>query len=325
MLNVASKALERQRNPGLSAIVAAGHELGKITAWAKNEENQWVLLKNQDREASKHLTALDSWWDMDKESRLALLLAVKYHSNVRQMPDVDGEHRIYRLARDLLDNASEAQASAVVEEKQKTLEKHELPDVLFEAFLRALPTLSFQSFGMPKNVPAIAWKVGSRVYMLEIKLRETVMGHLSQEVRGALIPSSKDKSKVAPFTLELLKALQAKGWLVQEVGKMRLDTKEALWIIQAGKLEFKGVIIIDVPLEHQDMLPPADSAYAVAVSGPLYSQPGAVVVSRNEVMGDMLRPKAVPAVPAAPAVPAVPAVPSVPAAPAEPIPPASPV
>jgi hypothetical protein len=73
------------------------------------------------------------------------------------------------------------------------------------------------------------------------------------------------------------------------------------------------------------MLPPADSAYAVAVSGPLYSQPGAVVVSRNEVMGDMLRPKAVPAVPAAPAVPAVPAVPSVPAAPAEPIPPASPV
>lgn len=295
MLNVSSKALERQRYPGLSAIVAAAHELGKITAWTRGESGEWVETKNQDREAAKHLTGLDSWWALEKESRLALMLAVKYHSNPRQLPDVDGEHRIYRLARDLLDNASEAQVEAVVEEKQKTLEKHELPDVLFDAFIRALPTLSFQSFGMPKNVPAVAWKVGTRVYMLEIKLRETVMARLSQDVRGALTSTGKDRSKLAPFTLELLKSLDAKGWLVREIGQMKLDTKEALWNIKAGKLEFKGVIVIEVPPEHLEMLPAQDSAYAVSVLGPLFQQPGSVAISKNDLLGDVLRPKAAPA------------------------------
>jgi hypothetical protein len=297
MLNVSSKALERQRYPGMSAIVAAAHELGKITAWTKSESGDWVETKNQDREASKILTSLDSWWALDKESRLALMLAVKYHSNPRLLPDVDGEHRIYRLARDLLDNASEAQVEAVVEEKQKTLEKHELPDVLFDAFIRALPTLSFQSFGMPKNVPAVAWKVGNRVYMLEIKLRETVMAKLSQEVRGALTGTGKgDRSKLAPFTLQLLKSLETKGWLVREIGQMSLDTKEALWNIKAGKLEFKGVIVIDVPAEHLEMLPAQDSAYAVSVLGPLFQQPGSVAISKNDLLGDVLRPKAAPTV-----------------------------
>lgn len=296
MVNVASKALERQRYPGLSAIVAAAHELGKITAWQKGENGEWEEVKSQDREAAKMLTSLDSWWALDKESRLGLMLAVKYHSNPRNLPDVDGEHRIYRLARDLLDNASEAQVEAVVEEKQKTLEKHELPDVLFDAFIRALPTLSFQSFGMPKNVPAVAWKQGNRVYMLEIKLRETVMARLSQEVRGALTTSGKDRSKLAPFTLELLKSLASKGWLVREIGQMKLDTKEALWNIKAGKLEFKGVIVIEVPPEHLEMLPGADSAYAVTVLGPLFQQPGSVTISKSDLLGDVLRPKSAPTV-----------------------------
>lgn len=296
MLNVSSKALERQRYPGLSAIVAAAHELGKLTAWTRSDSGEWVETKNQDREATKHLTTLDSWWSMEKEQRLALMLAVKYHSNPRQLPDVDGEHRIYRLARDLLDNASEAQVEAVVEEKQKTLEKHELPDVLFDAFIRALPTLSFQSFGMPKNVPAVAWKSGTRVYMLEIKLRETVMAKLSQEVRGALTSTSKDRSKLAPFTLELLKSLNAKGWLVNEIGPMKLNIREALWNIKAGKLEFKGVIVIEVPPEHLEMLPGQDSAYAVSVLGPLFQQPGSVAISKSDLLGDVLRPKAAPTV-----------------------------
>lgn len=302
MLNVASKALERTRHPGMCAIVAAAHELGKITAWVRNDAGLWVLTKNHDREAAKHLASLDAWWALDKESRTALMLAVKYHSNPRQLPDVDGEQRIYRLARDLLDTASEVQVAAVVEEKQRTLEKHELPEVLFDAFVRALPTLSFQSFGMPKNVPAIAWKVGNRVYMLEIKLRETVMARLEQDVRGALTATGKDRSKLAPFTLELLKSLDAAGWLVREIGPMKLDTREALWNIKAGKLEFKGVIVIDVPPDKLEMLPAQDSAYAVSVVGPLFQQPGSVAISKADLLGDVLRPRAAPS--AAPAAPA---------------------
>lgn len=301
MLNVASKALERTRQPGLAAIVAAAHELGKITAWVRSESGDWVLTKNHDREAAKHLASLDAWWALDKDSRTALMLAVKYHSTPRNLPDVDGEQRIYRLARDLLDTAAEVQVAAVVEEKQRTLEKHELPEILFDAFVRALPTLSFQSFGMPKNVPAIAWKVGNRVYMLEIKLRETVMARLEQDVRGALTATGKDRSKLAPFTLELLKSLEKAGWLVREIGQMKLDTKEALWNIKAGKLEFKGVIVIDVPPEKLEMLPPQDSAYAVSVVGPLFQQPGSVAISKADLLGDVLRPRAAPTATAAPA------------------------
>lgn len=272
--NIASKALEAQRNPGLSAIVAAAYELGKITAYKKNGEGEWVPFKKQDKEAAKILGAMNSWFQLPTQERNAVLMAVKYHSTPRLMPTLESDEQAYRMAREILSIAEGTQQEVVVEAKQKTLEKksEDLPDVIFDTFLKSLPVLPFQNRGLPKGVGAVAWKVQNRVYLLEIRLRETLMAKLPADVRGALTVTG--KPRLQPFTTELLKALEARGWLVTKIGDYKVDPKEALFNIKAGKLEFKGIIAVDVPADFRAALPADDSMYEIAVSGTLFSQGG---------------------------------------------------
>lgn len=304
-LMMASRALNNRRHPGLSAIVAAAHEMGKITAWARDATGEWARVKDQGREAARILATLDAWWELPSDDRNAVLLAVKYHSDPRSMPSLDTDQRVYRHARDLLDVASEAQEEVLAEEKQKTLEKHELPELIFDAFLQNLPLLAFQNRGLPMGVRAVAWKHGNRVYLLEIELRERSLARLDATVRGALVPNSRERSRVQPFTLELLKALDAHGWLVREIGQMKLAATEALWVVKAGKLEFRGVIIIDVPPEHLETLPAQDSIYQVSVLAPLFQQPGRAPVAKSD-LGGILAPKSESRGETAPASPAAP-------------------
>lgn len=284
-LTMASRALDNRRHPGLSAIVAAAHEMGKITAWARDASGNWTQAKDQSREAARLLATLDAWWELPADDRNAVLLAVKYHSEPRQMPSPGADQRVYRHARDLLDVASEAQEEVIAEERQKTLEKRELPELVFDAFLQNLPLLAFQNRGLPMGVRAVAWKHGNRVYLLEIELRERSLARLDATVRGALVPSGRERSRLQPFTRELLKALDAHGWLVREIGQMKLAATEALWVVKAGKLEFRGVIIIDVPPEQLEMLPAQDSIYQVSVLGPLFQQPGLAPVAKSDLGG----------------------------------------
>lgn len=296
-VNLVAKSLTHPKYPGLSSVVAASHELGKLTAYRRNENNEWVAFKNHDREAARILGTLDSWYTLPTLERNAVLMAVKFHSTPRAIPDLNGDPNVYRLARELLTIADDAQVEAVTEEKQRTLEQTELPDVLFEAFAKALPSLSFQNRGLPKGVAAVAWKIGNRVYLLEIKLRETVMAKLPADVRGALTPSTKERQRLQPFTTELLKALDQRGWLVKRIGDATVEGKEALWNIKAGKLDFKGVIVIDVPAEFMPMLPADDSMYEITVMGPLFNQPaaqahggaGGMGMSRDDLLGSVLR------------------------------------
>lgn len=312
-LNLAAKALTHRRHPGLSAIVAAAHELGKVTAYRKNENGEWSAFKNHDREAARILGTLESWYALPNLDKSSVLMAVKFHSNPRSIPDLGGDPNVYRFARELLTVADEAQTEAVIEEKQRTLEKTELPDVIFDSFVRALPSLSFQSRGLPKGVAAVAWKVGSRVYMLEIKLRETVMAKMPEDVRGALAPNPKERQRVQPFTQELLKSLESRGWLVRKIDDTKVEVKDALWNIKAGKLDFKGVIVIDVPKDFMKQLPTEDSMYEVSVTGPLFTSSSSnsnhshgsnnnnnassnsgssMGLSKNDLLGSVLKPSA---------------------------------
>jgi hypothetical protein len=295
-LAMASRALEHRRNPGLSAIAAAASEMGKITAWQRSPANEWSRTKDEAREAARILATLSGWWELPLEDRNALQLAVKYRNSPKEMPSYEADHSTYRLARELLNVASETQEEVIAEEKQKTLEKHvktekrELSELIFDAFLQNLPLLAFQNRGLPMGVRAVAWKHGNRVYMLEIELRERTLQRLDDTVRGALTPNSRERSRVQPFTRELLKALDANGWLVRELGQMKLGVNEALWVIRAGKLEFRGIIIIDVPEEHLESLPSQDSIYPVTVLAPLFQQPGVAAAAKAD-LGGILKPK----------------------------------
>lgn len=299
LLDHTVRALEQalatnKKHPGLAGCVAAAHELGYITAYEPTGQGGWRQTKNVDRAAASALASLPAWWELESSDRDAVLLAVKFKSTPALMPEPEGNQAVFRLAQDLLYAAKEAVQVVVEQERQKTLEKHELPTAVFDAFKRAMPLLAFQHRGLPKGVRAVAWKFGNRVYMLEIALRESVMAQLPADVAAALAPGAgRPRGRLQPFTVELLKALDGAGWLVKEINEMVLDPADAVWTIQAGKLEFRGVIVIDVPAEFMEALPPQDSMYEVKVTAAMFaaalkSQPAGEKVTRS-ALSDVLR------------------------------------
>lgn len=302
-LKVATKALEAPRNPGLTTLVAAAHELGKITAYKQGKDGAWTLAKSQDNEAAKILRTLESWFALPEMERNAVMLAVKFHSSPRYLPEVDSDPQALRLAKELLFKTEDNRVAVVEEAKAEVLQAarndttRPLSEQVFEAFLQALPSLPFQSRGLPKGVAAVAWKVGSRAYLLEIKLRDTVMAKLPADIRGALQPDPKARQRLQPFTVELLKALHEKGWLVTNINDTKLNPKEAVWNVRAGKLDFRGVLAVEVPAEFMTQLPAEDSMYEVAVTGPLFTSSAAPAgMTKDDLMGSVLRPASTPRV-----------------------------
>lgn len=277
-------ALSHKSRPGLAAIVAAASELGKITAYKKDGTGAWVGTKDICRESTTLLANLETWWQLPSEDRLAVMFAVRNRDNPDALIDAGGNKSVLSLAKSLLYKAAAAVEKASTDERERVLSKQELPDLAFKVFIDNLSQMGFQD-GLPKGVKAIGWKIGGRVYLVEIKLRETLMEKLPEDVRGALTASAGQKKGLHPFTIELMKSFNAKGWLVKEINGMKVTAREALWKIQAGKLEIKGVIVLDIPDEYREMLPAKDSIYPVKVTSPLFSNAGAAPMTTNDMAG----------------------------------------
>lgn len=291
-LGVMEKIAEDPTAGPLSLITAAAHDMGKITAYTKDSTSgEWKRIKWHDKESARHLALLPAWWEMPDADRMSVLMAVKYGHTPGAMPDLDTEGQTLNTALKILDGVHEADTSTTRDEKRKVLDKTDIPGALYEAFIDNLAVLPFQTPGLPKGVKAVGWKTKSRIYLLEIKLRETLMPKLDPDLRAALGGIYREKTKVTPFTLELLKALEGRGWLIREIDQMKLDIKEALWKIKAGNLEFKGVLILDVPIEFQEKLPSQDTLYPLTVIGPLYDQPGTLFTNDGDLDGILSKPK----------------------------------
>lgn len=278
-LTLLDQSLGHPKYPGLVSAVVLGRELAKVSAYQKTDTGTWRLTKRYDKECARILMGLESWNALSYVDKSAVLMAVMFSENPAQIPVVDGNQQIYSLARELIQVSESTQETIVQEEKKKTLDKADLPDVIFDAFLQSLPLLPFQSRGLPKGVSAVAWKFGNRVYLLEIKLRETVMNKLPQEIKGALTQTKEpgSKQRLHPFTAELLKSLRLNNWLITAIDNMKVSDKEALWKIKAGKLDFNGVIVVEVPDQYMKQLPSDDSMYEVVVTGPLYTSSATVI------------------------------------------------
>lgn len=295
-LEVVEPALARPRFPGLTAIVAAAHEMGKILAFESDGAGGWKEKMTVDKGATIILRTLESWHRLPNPERAAVLAAVQFHSTPERIPEPDGDKAAAQLAKDLLAATDDSRQEVEQAAKETALaavqsnESASLSDQIFEAFIQALPTLAFQHRGLPKAVPAAAWKLGNRVFLLEIRVREQVTAKLPDQLRSLLTPAPKQRPRVQPFTVELLKAFAKRGWLVTEVNGTALPADEALWNVQAGKLEFKGVMLVTVPDEYMQQLPQQDSMYDLAITGPLYT-PTTPVFSRNAaVLEGMLTP-----------------------------------
>lgn len=291
-------ALKDPQYPGCAALAAAAADIGKITAWKKDEGGAWIRVRNEQRESARLLAALPAWWALPPTERLAVLFAVKYRGQIDALPDTK-DPAVYRLTRALLDRKVEAPASgtpaptsvAAVEAAQAKAYEQRDPEVeLYEVFEREVALLPFQTAGLPKNIPAVGWKRGNRAFFLENRLTESLMPKLRHELRAALAPT-REKVRVEPLTAMLLKVFDEKGWLVKESGTTSVPANEALWVINAGKLEFSRVIILDLPEDILARLPPKDSYYEVVIKRPLFQAPIANSISKDDLMGGMLRPK----------------------------------
>lgn len=292
-------ALRDPRHPGPAALVAAASELGKITAWKKDKDDAWVRVKNDEqREAARLLAALPSWWQLPEVERWAILYAVKYRGRIELIPDTKNP-AIYRMTRELIDRqpapavvspASAATSSRTEDVGAKAYEQRDPEVELFEVFERELAMMPFQTMGLPKNIPAVGWKKGNRAFFLENRVTEHLIGKLRPDLKAAFAPSG-EKVRIQKLTATLLKIFKEKGWLVCEHNSMSVPAHEALWVIQAGKLEFSRVIILDLPEEIVSRLPPKDSYYEVLVKRPLFQTPLTNTISKDDLMGGLLRPK----------------------------------
>jgi hypothetical protein len=303
VLQTAERALQASARPGLAAIAAASFELGRITAYKTDAAGQPVLARPLGQEAAKHLAALPSWWQLPRIERMAVLLAVKYREHPRALPNPGDAS--FDLAKALLAGSSataQAVPAAAAAHAGTVPRTEPLPtalpaapavdesddrpvaEQLYALFMRFLPQLPFQSPGQPKSVPAVGWKVGTRVYLLENALRNSLTQRLPPSLKAALESGEyAKKTKLPPLTYELVSAFEERGLLVREIGKAKVDLAQPFWKISAGVKDFQRVLILDANDEMLPMLPPQDSYYAVTVLGPQFQQPGNYTMRATEL------------------------------------------
>jgi hypothetical protein len=271
-LNVLERLILAKPDEPLALVAAAAHDLGKVTAFQRNKEGKWERVKLHDRESARILALLPSYWKIDITHRRALAMAIKYGHAESLVPQVTPD--IDRLAATLASLVHAADGTATKEEKQRLLETKDLPELVLTSFLDALPSIAFQSPGLPRGVKAVGWKKGNRLYLIEHQIRDQALARMDPDVKAAIGGAYRKKTVVAPFTLELLKALEARGWLVHEIGEAKLPVNEAFWDIKAGERQFNAIIIIDVPAEVLDRLPSQDTIYPLSVLSPHFKPPG---------------------------------------------------
>ena len=294
-MDAVKKGFTNVHRPALAAIAAAANELGKITAWSKDADGSWTRKKPERREAARLLTALPSWWALPRTDRAAVLFAVKYQEQPENIPENPADPSAYRLTRLLLEtgNSEPLPQSASEQIKEKVYEQRDPDTELLETFERELAMLPFQSPGLPKHIPAVGWKKNGRAYFLENMLIDNLIPKLPTHARSVLAPSGRDKTaRISPITAALLRVFQAKGWLITESDKDKVSPTEALWIITAGKLDFTRVIILELPADLTERLPARDSYYEIIVKRPQFQSVVQSAVSKDDLMGGLLRPKA---------------------------------
>jgi len=136
------------------------------------------------------------------------------------------------------------------------------------AFLQVLPCLRVAHTDLPRGQAPDTWVVGSRVYVLETRLQERVLSMLPEQVRAQLARLHNPDMRLSVVTTCLLEVLESTGLLVRQHEGTVLPIAEALWTMKIGAVPYKGVLVLEVPLELQQALP--QSPVVPALTGPLY-------------------------------------------------------
>jgi hypothetical protein len=146
-----------------------------------------------------------------------------------------------------------------------------LRERVLSAIKMSLPHMRLQHHTLPPNIPVSAWRSGKQLLVMEVKLRERVLGHLSAEDQAVVARVRRQGAPVSGLTLLMLDALNTAGWLVCQVGATTVPPEAALWDIKAGKLPYHGVLVLELPGAHA--APDDDRRPAPLVTGHRFAEP----------------------------------------------------
>lgn len=308
-LGVIDEAFEYEGADSLLPLAAAAHDIGKTVSHVK-QDGQWVRLSYHDKQSGRLLAKFPAWWALPEDERSILLLAVKYEHSPNLMPvSYPGLcSQGMRRAVTLLQQLREIDGLATRGEKRKVLETLNVQELAIETFLRVVPQVPYQVKGLAKRVKAAGFRVGERLYLSEHHVRETALSKLDDDVAAAFGGDFRARGQSGEFTQVLLAALADRGWLITEVEGVpegsdtaktwSLPSDQALWRVRSGIIEFRGMIAVELPAEHQGLYP-RETAYEVTVLGPQGKHSGNAGVAPTKDSGKreerMTKPKGIPA------------------------------
>lgn len=151
------------------------------------------------------------------------------------------------------------------------LNKHSKPTGLLDIFCNELPRIPLRIAGVahPKNILPMGWKKKGKLYLIEKAIVEHLWHKLSQDLKEQFADAPTGPK--SPLTRALLEVLHLEGWLITKNNQDELEPREALWVVKAGKIDFKGVFILSrLPERLMDLLPTEDSAYEMKILKPLF-------------------------------------------------------
>ena len=142
---------------------------------------------------------------------------------------------------------------------------------LLDIFCRELPNLPLRLSAtvVSKEVVPMGWKKKGRLYLIEKSLAEMLWHKLPPDLKEQF--QEAPSGPRSPVTRALIEVLHLEGWLVTRNGLDELDAKDALWVVRAGKIDLKGVIVLaNLPEHLMDQLPTEDSPFDMTILGPLF-------------------------------------------------------
>lgn len=253
----------------LLPIAAAAHDAGKILAWQRDKKGQWQRKGWHDDLGGLLLSALPSVERLPENESRILILTLRFAHKRQRTPVMPMWTDTERL-RKIQDAITDADHTATAVEKKQVLETLDKDTLLMRAFIEALPTMQFQVPGLRKGVQATGWRKGERVYLSEPRLRESVSEAMQKIDANAAAAWSvpRKKGQLAQQTADLIDVLTDKGWIISKIDAW--EATPPLWIVQSGTITLRGILIVDLPAEHQTRLP-ADAPYEMTVTGPLFT------------------------------------------------------
>ncbi len=249
-LHVLKKMLSNNK-PSIDILYELSILLGFITAFTKTE-NEWVCHGEIGKRAFEELSQLHCWKRLSTQNKENLEAKLK----------------------NLVDNVI-IEADPLLKPKQKVMTWQDKLDNLdmierfvFDSFVDFMPNIIFKTPALKKGTMAYGWKQQTKLYLLEIQIREKILAVLSDDDKKMFITENEPLNK---FSQALFSALKKIDWLVTENAQMKVGSIP-FWEVKVGDNQFKGVFILNIPEEFLSSLTEHDTTYVITILKPQYEK-----------------------------------------------------